>query len=156
MWLGSIWMLQAYAAFRQETFWISAIRAKSWVFIQVTVTCNKHQDDLVSSSIHIIDFFQLIINNSTYSMVFIGNVHFFRARMIIFIFFSLKENSHDFHQREGVSDVVSDSLQPHGLQPTRLLCPWDFPGKNTGVGCHFLLQFSPEVHFKVSILYLQN
>ena len=35
---------------------------------------------------------------------------------------------------------MSDSLQPHGLQPTRLLCPWDFPGKNTGVGCHFLLQ----------------
>ena len=31
-------------------------------------------------------------------------------------------------------------LQPHGLYPTRLLCPWDFPGKNTGVGCHFLLQ----------------
>ena len=31
-------------------------------------------------------------------------------------------------------------LQPHGLQPTRLLCPWDFPGKNTGVGWHFLLQ----------------
>ena len=31
-------------------------------------------------------------------------------------------------------------LQPHGLQHTRLLCPWDFPGKNTGVGCHFLLQ----------------
>ena len=31
-------------------------------------------------------------------------------------------------------------LQPHGLQPTRLLCPWDFPGKHTGVGCHFLLQ----------------
>ena len=36
--------------------------------------------------------------------------------------------------------VVSSSLQPYGLQPTRLLCPWDFPGKNTGVGCHFLLQ----------------
>ena len=36
--------------------------------------------------------------------------------------------------------VVSDSLQPHGLQPPRLLCPWDFPGKNTGVVCHFLLQ----------------
>ena len=35
--------------------------------------------------------------------------------------------------------VVSDSLQPHGLEPTRLLCPWDFPGENTGVGCHFLL-----------------
>ena len=36
--------------------------------------------------------------------------------------------------------VVSDSLQPHGLSPSRLLCPWDFPGKSTGVGCHFLLQ----------------
>ena len=36
--------------------------------------------------------------------------------------------------------VVSDSLQPHGLQPTRLLGQWAFPGKNTGVGCHFLLQ----------------
>ena len=33
-----------------------------------------------------------------------------------------------------------DSLQPHGLQLARLLCPWDFPGKKTGVGCHFLLQ----------------
>ena len=31
-------------------------------------------------------------------------------------------------------------LLPHGLQPIRLLCPWNFPGKNTGVGCHFLLQ----------------
>ena len=31
-------------------------------------------------------------------------------------------------------------LQPHGLQPTRLHCPWDFPGKNTGLSCHFLLQ----------------
>ena len=34
--------------------------------------------------------------------------------------------------------VVSGSLQPHGL--TRFLCPWDVPGKNTGVGCHILLQ----------------
>ena len=35
---------------------------------------------------------------------------------------------------------MSDSSQPHGLQPTRLLHPWDFPGKGTGVGCHRLLQ----------------
>ena len=38
-----------------------------------------------------------------------------------------------------VASVKSDSVRPHGLQPTRLLCPWDSPGKNTGVGCHFLL-----------------
>ena len=36
--------------------------------------------------------------------------------------------------------VMSDSLHPHGLQFTRLLCPWNFPGRNTGVGCHCLLQ----------------
>ena len=36
--------------------------------------------------------------------------------------------------------VLSNSLQHHGLQPTRLLCPWNSPGKNTGVGCYFLLQ----------------
>ena len=36
--------------------------------------------------------------------------------------------------------AVSDSCRPHGLQPTRLLHPWDFPGKSTGVGCHCLLQ----------------
>ena len=36
--------------------------------------------------------------------------------------------------------VVSNSLQPHGLRPARLPCPWDFPGKNTRVGCHSLLQ----------------
>ena len=36
--------------------------------------------------------------------------------------------------------VVSDALWHRGLQPTRLLCPWGFPGKNTGVGCHSLLQ----------------
>ena len=36
--------------------------------------------------------------------------------------------------------LCPDSLWPHGLQPTRLLCPWDSPGKNTAVGYHFLLQ----------------
>ena len=35
---------------------------------------------------------------------------------------------------------MSDSVRPHRLQPTRLPRPWDSPGKNTGVGCHFLLQ----------------
>ena len=38
------------------------------------------------------------------------------------------------------ASVVSDSVRPHRWQPTRLLHPWDSPGKNTGVGCHFLLQ----------------
>ena len=39
-----------------------------------------------------------------------------------------------------VAAVMSDSVRPHRRQPTRLPRPWDSPGKNTGVGCHFLLQ----------------
>ena len=39
--------------------------------------------------------------------------------------------------------VVSDSERPHGLQHTRLLHPWDFPGKSTGVGCHRILWLNP-------------
>ena len=35
---------------------------------------------------------------------------------------------------------MSDSVRPHRRPPTRHFCPWDSPGKNTGVGCHFLLQ----------------
>ena len=43
-----------------------------------------------------------------------------------------------------VASVVSNSLRPHGLHPARLLCPWDSPGKDTGVGCHALLQGSSQ------------
>ena len=39
-----------------------------------------------------------------------------------------------------VASVLSDSVQPHRRQPIRLPRPWDSPGKNTRVGCHFLLQ----------------
>ena len=48
--------------------------------------------------------------------------------------------------------VVSDPLRPHALQPARLLCPWDSPGKRTGVGCHALLQ---RFHRKRNIYHLK-
>ena len=49
-------------------------------------------------------------------------------------------HSHDLTDSYMLSgSTVSDSLQPHRLQSTRLLCPWDSPGKNTGVGCHVLV-----------------
>ena len=41
-------------------------------------------------------------------------------------------------------------LETRGLQPTRLLCPWDFPGESTGVGCHCLLQWMWELDYKES------
>ena len=41
---------------------------------------------------------------------------------------------------------MSNPQRPHGLQPTRLLHPWDFPGRSTGVGCHCLLPGFPNHH----------
>ena len=53
--------------------------------------------------------------------------------------------------------VLTGSLWTPGLQPSRLLCPWDSPGKNTGVGCHFLLQgISPSLCMKVKVLVAQS
>ena len=50
---------------------------------------------------------------------------------------------HDRKKSESVShSAMSDSLQPRGLYPTTLLCPWDFPGKTAGAGYHFLLRGS--------------
>ena len=56
--------------------------------------------------------------------------------------------------------IVSDSLLPHELQPSRLLCPWNSPGKNTGVGSHSFLQgifttqgWNPGLPFCTWILY---
>ena len=71
--------------------------------------------------------------------------------LIFFIHSSVDGDLHCFHVLAMVNSaavkievhtysVMSESLQPHRLLPTRFLCPWDYPGKNTGVGCHFLLQ----------------
>ena len=55
---------------------------------------------------------------------------------------------HESEKWKWSRSVVSDSSRPHGLQPPRLLRPWDFPGKSTGVGCHCLLQTIGTVSFK--------
>ena len=55
-------------------------------------------------------------------------------------FINLYTKFYDYIEIEISRSVVSDSLRPHGLQPTRLLCPWDSPGNSTGVDCHSLLQ----------------
>ena len=47
---------------------------------------------------------------------------------------------HESEKWKWSCSVVSDSQRPHGLQQTRLLCPWNSPGKSTGVGCHCPLQ----------------
>ena len=64
----------------------------------------------------------------------------------IFLFFWLPSKDGKFCQSWGfgfnvcVCSVMSNSWWPQGLKLARLLCPWNFPGKNTGLGCHFLCQ----------------
>ena len=61
---------------------------------------------------------------------------------------------HQFSSVQFSCSVMSDSLRPHGVQPTRLFRPWDFPGKSTGVGCHCLLhQLTTNGHSKIQIIY---
>ena len=71
------------------------------------------------SSSHIITFLQVIAQNRTPEVI---NLNSTLVSPLVTL------------------SVVSDSLQSHGLQPARLLCSWNSPGKNIGVGCHFLLQ----------------
>ena len=62
---------------------------------------------------------------------------------------------HETEKWKWSCSVMSDSSQPHGLQPTRLLHPWDFLGKTTGVGCHCLLWlvYRNTINFGGLILY---
>ena len=53
---------------------------------------------------------------------------------------------HESEKWKWSRSVVFNSLQPHGLWPTRPLRPWHFPGKSTGVGCHCLLEWVPFPH----------
>ena len=76
-----------------------------------------------------------------------SDIPFFFVTLYLLFYFVLFHfglvSHHLFHYRynESVScSVVLNSLRPHGLQPIRLLHPWNSPGKNTGVGSHSLLQ----------------
>ena len=65
---------------------------------------------------------------------------------------------HESEKWKWSRSVVSNPQRHHGLQPSRLLHPWDFPGKSTGEGCHCLLQFvlicsvQPSDHFHITSL----
>ena len=72
-------------------------------------------------------------------------INFTAIVLIITLCFCIKGGEREIVRQQyrcycSVTSVVSDSVRPHRRQPTRLPRPWDSPGKNTGVGCHFLLQ----------------
>ena len=60
---------------------------------------------------------------------------------------------HESEKWKWSRSVVSDSSRPHGLQPTKLLHPWDFPGESTGVGCHCLLHIK---HWSFATIFPQS
>ena len=61
---------------------------------------------------------------------------------------------HESEKWKWSRSVLCDSSRPHGLQPTRLLRPWDFPGKSTGVGCHHLLRINTLLYCKCIFFFL--
>ena len=66
------------------------------------------------------------------------------------------EPEETYNQASISCSVVSSSLQPQGLQPSRLLCPWESPGKSTEEGCHFVLQGIPDPGVELRSLSLQT
>ena len=58
---------------------------------------------------------------------------------------------HESEKWKWSRSVMCDPQRPHGLQPSRLLHPWDFPGKNTGVGCHCLLCLCASKHTAIRL-----
>ena len=84
-----------------------------------------------------------IVEVEKQKLIIIGKNHnkniYQRSHWKISFFNVLNKEKHFADKRKWSCSVVSDSLRPHGQQPTRLLCPWDFPGKSTGVSCCFLL-----------------
>ena len=68
----------------------------------------------------------------------------------------IKLKQHGWISKGVLCSVVSNSLQLHGLYTARFLCRWNFSGKNTGVGCHFLLQgIFPSQGLKLHLLHWQ-
>ena len=72
-----------------------------------------------------------------------------QARTLEWVAISL--SMHESEKWKWICSVVSNSEQPHRLQPTKLLCPWDFLGKSARVGCHCLLHLSEYENIKLKM-----
>ena len=85
-----------------------------------------------------IDWFDLLAVQGTLKSLF--QHHSSKASILYCSAFFMVQLSQPCCRCCCVASVVSDSVRPHRRKPTRLRHPWDSPGRNTGVGCHFLLQ----------------
>ena len=105
-----------------------------------------------------LEYYTAIKKNALESVLLLLS-HFSRVRLCVTpsLGFSRQEHwsglpfpspMHKSEKWKWTHSVMSNSSRPHGLQPTRLLHPWDFPGKSTRVGCHYLLHESVLVRWK--------
>ena len=76
-----------------------------------------------------------------------------QAKTLTWVAISFSNACMHVHQ---VTSAMSNSVPPYRRQPPRLLCPWDSPGKNTGVGCHFLLHFLSIVNLQCCVSGIQQ
>ena len=79
-----------------------------------------------------------------------------QARTLEWVAISFSSPMHESEKWKWSRSVVSYSVRPHGLQPTRLLRAWDFPGKSTRVGCHCLLRWKHEEHYQTTVFLHSN
>ena len=98
----------------------------------------SHTLQNLSSKAYYYKYFNLWLQIS-FASIFFLLIQIMQQRKSLCISFPADLNVMSFPWKKTEShSVMSDSLWPHGLQPTRLFCPWDSPGKNTGVGIYSL------------------
>ena len=92
----------------------------------------------ISSNVSFISFSWLETQSEVLHLFSFSLLFFWTYHTLFFFNSYVLYNSIQVCVYVSVCFVISDSLQPHGLHPARLLCPQKFLGKNPGVGCHFL------------------
>ena len=114
---------------------------RAWVHITPHSIGNKSLEGFSGSSLLLLSHFsriQLCVTPQTAAHQAPPSLGF--SRQEHWSGLSFPSPVHESEKWKWSHSVVPDSLRPHGLQPTRLLHLWDFPGKSTGVGCHCLLR----------------
>ena len=133
-WAQYLWLPGSRA--QVQMLWHTGIAAlqrmgSSWIRHQTCISCTGRQILFLLS--HQGGPLWLLFRSALISTIFLNAKSISRAR-------DTRRNTYIPCCCCQVTSVMSDSVRPQRRQPTRLPRPWDSPGKNTGVGCHFLLQ----------------
>ena len=136
---------------KEKSHMAISIEAEKSIWTNSKLICNNSHKTLTTFCFVCLFFWSKI--HHVCSLLLLLLSHFSRVRLYATqsLGFSRREHwsglpfpspMHKSEKWKRSRSVMADSSRPHGLQPTRLLRPWDFPGKSTGVGCHCLLQYA--------------